>query len=437
MRYDYFAIYICLTVIPSVVVADSNGNSELWEHLSSAKELAETRFLSAEFRDADGRRTLKLSPVEGHKQYSAWVTIPPPNDGWNLRTKATVEATVKNSGTENVDAILWVASSDGWDAVGSKASLKPGESQKLSCDLRKTFPDGTPKLDPNRIREIRVMLQRAKEGVSVDVEGLVASGSTEPWTRPANRLDVPDMEIGKPAPGRRVRYQLDSYAETSIYSTLYLPPSWKTGNRYPVIFEYPGNIFFRAGSCWSTGRPEQCAMGYGITKGKGAIWVSLPFVDRQRGEIAESGFGSNAGADTTAHALDAVEDICNNWGGDRKRLFICGFSRGSIACGYIGLSNDKIAKLWKGIIGCQHYDGSNWRQSNIKEAVQRAPRFQGRAIFQVDNSEEKYGPVQEATNPNVEWTWQKSGLGYHATTMFLDDRPLMKELRPWFWDLAE
>ena len=27
-------------------------------------------------------------------------------------------------------------------------------------------------------------------------------------------------------------------------------------------------------------------------------------------------------------------------------------------------------------------------------------------------------------------------VGYHATTMFLDNRPLMQELRPWFRELA-
>ena len=112
-------------------------------------------------------------------------------------------------------------------------------------------------------------------------------------------------------------------------------------------------------------------------------------------------------------------------------------SRGSIACGYIGLRNDKISKLWKGIVGCQHYDGSNWRESNMEDAVQRAPRFSGKAIFQVDNSQEKYQQVVDATDPSVKWTWTRSALGYHATAMYLDDRPAMKQLRPWFRNLVE
>jgi hypothetical protein len=73
----------------------------------------------------------------------------------------------------------------------------------------------------------------------------------------------------------------------------------------------------------------------------------------------------------------------------------------------------------------------------MAEAVQRATRFQGKAIFQVDNSQERYQPVADATDPTVQWTWRRSGLGAHATTIFLDDRPLMKDLRVWFRDLVK
>ena len=69
-------------------------------------------------------------------------------------------------------------------------------------------------------------------------------------------------------------------------------------------------------------------------------------------------------------------------------------------------------------------------------AVQRAPRFQGTAIAQIDNSQKKYQPVVDATDPKVAWTWLDSGLGYHATAMFLDDRPAMVELRKWFAEVS-
>ena len=280
------------------------------------------------------------------------------------------------------------------------------------------------------------MIQRT-DLASVEVSGLLATGTADQWVRPPGRNDVPDMVEGKPAPGRRVRYQLADDADNGIYCAVYLPPDWKPGKRYPVIAEYPGNVMYSAKVCWSTGRPEQCAMGYGISSGKNAIWVSLPFVNHENGEIAEAGFGSSDGDDTTNYAINVINDLCANWGGDRNNLFLCGFSRGAIACGYIGLRNDEIAKLWKGFVACQHYDGSPWRESKMEDAVLRAPRFRGEAIFQVDNKQEKYQPVVDATDPSVKWTWVQSKLGYHTTAMFLDERPSTKTLRQWYQDLTK
>ena len=59
--------------------------------------------------------------------------------------------------------MLWVVGSNGWGAVGSETIIKPEETKKLICDLRKTYHDGTPKIDPNKIKHIRIMTQRAKK----------------------------------------------------------------------------------------------------------------------------------------------------------------------------------------------------------------------------------------------------------------------------------
>ncbi len=435
-----------LTFLFFCAFAPSLMAGEMWSHLSSASDIANVRGMSVQFNNSGDKRILKLKvselnlapgeTVRDARRGIGWISIPPPAAGWNLSRIQNIQANVKNTGPKSLETTLWVVSSNGWDAVGSSAKLEPNQAVKLNCDLRQTYPDGTPKIDPNQVKEIRIMIQRV-DSASLEVSELTARGIADEWVRPTGRLDVPDMVNEKPAAGRRVRYQLSPDSGSKVYCTLYLPPDWEPGKRYPVIAEYPGNIFYSAKACWSTGRPEQCAMGYGISSGKGAIWVCLPFVDRAGGEIAESGFGSEEGKDTTDYTEAAIEDICTNWGGDRDKLFLCGFSRGSIACGYIGLSNENIARLWKGIIGCQHYDGSSWRQSKMEEAVKRAPLFRGKAIFQVDNSREKYQAVVDATHPSVKWTWIKSGLGYHSTAMFLDDRPAMKELRLWFRDLVE
>lgn len=73
----------------------------------------------------------------------------------------------------------------------------------------------------------------------------------------------------------------------------------------------------------------------------------------------------------------------------------------------------------------------------MESAIQRPPRFQGQAIFQIDNAEEKYRPVVEATPAEVEWTWTQSGLNYHASAMMLDDRASTTELRRWFRQLTQ
>jgi len=427
---------------------DATTEVELWDHLASASDLVDVRGLSADIDDSGGHRVLKLDMPKLNlamgetgrdpRRGISWVAIPGPSESWNLKQVRNIQANIKNTGTKSAETTLWVVSSHGWAAVGGFAKLEPDQAATLSCDLRETYPDGTPKIDPGRIKEIRIMIQRM-DLASVEVSGLVATGRADEWVRPAGRIDVPDMVEGKPAPGRRVRYQPADDVDNNVYCALYLPPDWKPGKRYPVIAEYPGNIFYSAKSCWSTGRPEQCAMGYGISSGTNAIWVSLPFVDRAIGEIAEAGFGSNDGDDTAIYAMDVIEDICANWGGDRNNLFLCGFSRGAIACGYIGLRNDKIAEQWKGLVACQHYDGSRWRQSRMEDAVKRAPRFRGKAIFQVDNTGKtaKYEQLMDHTDPAVEWTWVSSGLGAHATAMFLDDRPVMKQLRQWFLDLTD
>ena len=130
-----------------------------------------------------------------------------------------------------------------------------------------------------------------------------------------------------------------------------------------------------------------------------------------------------------------VEEICAKFGGDRANVVLTGFSRGAIACGYIGLRNDRIAALWKGFHACQHHDGDGWGGATMEGAIERASRFKGRAVFQTDNPEGKFRPVMDAMKTEV--TWAGSGLGAHATAMFLDDRPSTQQLRQWFRDLTQ
>jgi len=92
-------------------------------------------------------------------------------------------------------------------------------------------------------------------------------------------LEVPAMVDASPAAGKRVRVTSPEYKDTEVHHTLYLPTDWKAGGRYPVIVEYAGNGPFKNkfGDICS-GKVEDCNLGYGISGGKGVIWVCLPYI---------------------------------------------------------------------------------------------------------------------------------------------------------------
>ncbi|HRX81157.1 MAG TPA: hypothetical protein P5307_18940, partial [Pirellulaceae bacterium] len=403
----------------------TSASDSLWSHLQSTNDLGETRDMTAEW--ADGTLRLTAQPPAASNNRYAWAVVPAPTTGWDLATRASVEAEIINRSDRPVDVIMWVVGDRGWDAVPDAATLGPNESRRFSCSLRHTYPDQTPKVDPTHIKQVQFMITgRVTQPVTLEVRELQSVGTALPWQRPPTRLDVPPVTDAPPRPGQRVRYRLADDEGTSIYSVLNLPEDWQAGKSYPVIVEYPGNIFF-VPACYSTGLPEQCVIGYGMTKGTGAICVGLPFIDRAAGVIAEDGWGN--ADDTADYAVNMVEEVCSTFGGDRNNIVLTGFSRGALACGYIGLRNDRIATLWKGFHACQHYDGDGWRGATRDDAIQRAARFRGKAVFQTDNSQEQFQLVMDAMKTEV--TWADSGLGAHATAMFLDDRPPTQQLREW------
>jgi hypothetical protein len=107
-----------------------------------------------------------------------------------------------------------------------------------------------------------------------------------------------------PGPGLRVKAVEPSFAGTQAYHALYLPEEWTppaasfgdkskqaTGDKqqqkaslWPVIVEYMGNGPWHddAGDS-SSGRPEDSNLGYGISAGRGYIWISMPFLTSNMG----------------------------------------------------------------------------------------------------------------------------------------------------------
>src|SRR5262245_48994163 len=92
-------------------------------------------------------------------------------------------------------------------------------------------------------------------------------------------LIVPEVSDGKPAAGKRVRQVNAGYEAWDLHHVVFLSPDWKADGKYPVIVEYPGNGGYKNkyGDI-STGRVEDCKLGYGISAGRGFIWICLPFV---------------------------------------------------------------------------------------------------------------------------------------------------------------
>lgn len=196
-------------------------------------------------------------------------------------------------------------------------------------------------------------------------------------------LKVPEISNELPGPGKRVKLKLSKYEQTNLFHILYLPKNWEKGKKYPVIVEYAGNGPYKnTFGDTSTGEVEGSVLGYGLTEGKDFIWLCLPYVNKEKQANQNQWWGDvNA---TVSYCLNAVNEVCQNYGGDKENLILCGFSRGSIACNFIGLHNDEISKLWKAFFCYSHYDGVrkwNYPESDRKSALTRLNRLGNRPQF--------------------------------------------------------
>lgn len=197
-------------------------------------------------------------------------------------------------------------------------------------------------------------------------------------------LVTPPMTAEPPGPGKRTRRVALEYKGTQVYHTLYLPTDWKEGKTYPVLVEYTGNKFPTGKG---SGEVKGANLGYGLTGGKGFIWVSMPYIKKGKKENTITWWGDRQA--TINYCKVNLPRICKEFGGDTENLFICGFSRGAIACSYIGLADDEIAVLWKGIIAHDHFDGQKkwgYPDSDRASALRRLARLKGRPALICGNA---------------------------------------------------
>ena len=247
-------------------------------------------------------------------------------------------------------------------------------------------------------------------------------------------LTVPPVSDGEPAPGKRVRRVLPRYQGTKVHHLIYLPTDWNPGERYPVIVEYAGNGPYknRYGDT-SAGTVEGSKLGYGISGGKGFIWLCLPYVNTKEMKNQQRWWGDVEA--TCDYCKEAVRSECKALGGDPSQVILSGFSRGAIACGYIGLHDDETAKLWLAFIPYSHYDGlRDWGYpgSDRESAIERLKRIDGRASFIChETSVAATRKYIEQAGVKAPFTFRALSFHNHNDAWTLRDCEERRELRAW------
>jgi hypothetical protein len=263
-------------------------------------------------------------------------------------------------------------------------------------------------------------------------------------------LNIPELSQGDPGPGKRAKQTLEEYQETAVHHLLYLPTDWKPGKSYPVIVEYAGNGPYKDKyGDLSSGRVEGSKLGYGITEGKGFIWLCLPYLDGEGKKNVRQWWGTPPQRDprpTVEYCKKAVPWVCEKYGGDPNRIILCGFSRGAIACNFIGLWDEQIAGLWSGIIAYSHYDGVHaWGnpgadQESAKLRLQRLGDTPQLVCHEWTGKKAELERTQDyirSTSIKGNFTFMETGYRNHNDGWTLRPGPARVRLREWVSKVLE
>lgn len=224
-------------------------------------------------------------------------------------------------------------------------------------------------------------------------------------------LTLPPLTDQAPQPGKRATVTAPEYAGTKVRHVIALPddwtPDWQAkGKRWPVIAEYTGNYFPTSGS---TGEVEGAALGYGLARGK-AIWIVLPYVAKDHTKNERTWWGDIDA--TVGYAKTNLPRICAAFGGDPKKVVLCGFSRGAIGVSFLGLHDDEVARLWCGLWAHDHFDGMlEWKghawgsplARYREEAKVRLRRLAGRPLLVTQAGAETKKFISSIAPTNVQF----------------------------------
>jgi len=244
-------------------------------------------------------------------------------------------------------------------------------------------------------------------------------------------LEVPTLSEGPPAAGKRVRHGL---------SVLYLPTDWKAGAKMPMIVELAGNGGYtnKFGDV-STGLPEGSSLGYGLSAGHGFIWLCVPYLNAKGDEVAIKWWGNAPSYDpqpTLKNLRKTVKSVCHDFSGDESKVVLCGFSRGAIACNFLGLHDDETAKLWCGFFAYSHYDSVHqwpYPGSDRESALVRLKRLGNRPQFicgESTNAQETEAYLRPLL-PNADLTFLSTGFRNHNDAWTLRPSPAREKARKW------
>ena len=127
-------------------------------------------------------------------------------------------------------------------------------------------------------------------------------------------------------------------------------------------------------------------------------------------------------------------------------MILTGFSRGAIACNYLGLHNDQVATLWRAFIPYSHYDGvrEGWPFPGVKRpvALERLQRLQGRPQFICHENKTLDAVAIKATQEYLQgtgiqgkFTFQATGFRNHNDAWVLRPSPARVALRKWLQEV--
>lgn len=254
-------------------------------------------------------------------------------------------------------------------------------------------------------------------------------------------LTVPAMEgeDATPTAGHRVRQTTPGWEGTQVHHALYLPTDWtpKGGKKFPVIAEYAGNGGYKNkyGDV-SEGTVQGSNLGYGLSNGQGFIWVCLPYIEMADGTKRNATKWWGDVIETNRYATATLKMVAEKYGADIDCMILAGFSRGAIACNYLGLHNDIVAPQWRAFFCHSHYDGVNARWpyagADRASALERLQRLEGRPQWiSHEGSTKGVEEYLQSTGVKGDFTFRAIPFRNHSDQWVLRDIPERKAAREW------